>query len=102
ARKPSTVRWRLEMWPSRRSFRRMYLKPLACRPFCCLGMFEKSWVGIGGHRGSSHSHTSGGVGVARSSPSANRVIDQLSMSVSSGPNGRKRYEDALLYIGSTK
>ena len=38
----------------------------------------------------------------RSSPSGYRVSDQISISVSSGPSGRKRYDDALLYIGSTK
>ncbi len=80
----------------------MYSKPFACRPFCCRGRFEKSCAGIGGHRGSSHSHTSGGVGFAGSSPSGNRVSDQISISVSSGPSGRKRYEEALLYIGNTK
>ena len=31
-----------------------------------------------------------------------RVSDQISISVSSGPSGRKRYEEALLYIGNTK
>ena len=46
---------------------------------------------------------SGGVGkTVRSVPSGNRVSDQISISVSSGPSGRKRYEDALLYIGNTK
>ena len=58
--------------------------------------------GIGGQRGSSHSHGSGGVGFPRSSSAADRVSDQMSINVSSGPNGRKRYEDALLYMGSTK
>ena len=38
----------------------------------------------------------------RSPPPANRVSDQISMSVSSGPSGRNRYDEALLYIGSTK
>ena len=37
-----------------------------------------------------------------SSPSGNRVSDQISISVSSGPSGRNRYDEALLYIGSTK
>ena len=68
----------------------MYSKPLACRPRCCRGRFEKSWVGIGGNRGSSHSHGSGGVGRTGSLPSGNRVSDQISISVSSGPSGRKR------------
>ena len=39
---------------------------------------------------------------AARSPSGNRVSDQISISVSSGPSGRKRYDEALLYIGSTK
>ena len=90
------------MWPSSRSFRRMYLKPFACRPFCCLGMFEKSCAGIGGHRGSSQSQISGGAGVVGSSPSGKRASDQISISVSSGPSGRNRYEEALLYMGNTK
>jgi hypothetical protein len=30
------------------------------------------------------------------------VSDQISIRVSSGPSGRKRYDEALLYIGSTK
>ena len=68
----------------------MYSKPFACRPRCCLGRFEKSCAGIGGHRGSSHSHTSGGVGRSRSQPSGYRVSDQISISVSSGPSGRNR------------
>ena len=37
-----------------------------------------------------------------SAPSGNRPSDQISISVSSGPSGRKRYDDALLYIGSRK
>ena len=65
ARKPSMVRSKFEMPPSARSDRRMYSNPLACRPRCCLGRFEKSWAGIGGQRGSSHSHGSGGVGLVR-------------------------------------
>ncbi len=80
----------------------MYSKPRACRPSCWRGRFEKSCAGIAGQRGSSHSHTSGGDGRAHSSPSANRASDQISISVSSGPNGRNRYADAPLYIGSTK
>ena len=96
------VRLRLEMWPSSRSFSRMYSKPMACRPFCCLGRFEKSWAGIGGHRGSSGSQASGRLRMPGSSPSGNRASDQISMSVSSGPSGRKRYAAAALYIGSTK
>ena len=68
----------------------MYSKPSACRPVCCRGRFEKSCVGIGGQRGSSYSHTSGGVGRPGSSPSGKRVSDQISISVSSGPSGRKR------------
>ena len=80
----------------------MYSKPRACRPFCCLGRFEKSCVGIGGQRASSGAHHSGGVGFSRASSSEKRVSDQSSISVSSGPNGRKRYEEALLYMGSTK
>ena len=59
------MRSKFEMCPSSPSDRRMYSKPLACRPRCWRGRFEKSWAGIGGHRGSSHSHTSGGVGVRR-------------------------------------
>ncbi len=80
----------------------MYSKPRACRPRCWRGRFEKSCVGIGGHRGSSAAQASGGVGRPGSSPSAKRVSDQISISVSSGPNGRNRYAEALLYIGSTK
>ena len=68
----------------------MYSKPFACRPFCWRGMFEKSCAGIGGHRGSLASHGSGGVGIPGSSPSGYRVSDQISISVSSGPSGRKR------------
>ena len=68
----------------------MYSKPWACRPRCWRGRFEKSWAGIGGQRGSSHSHTSGGVGRGRSVPSGKRVSDQISISVSSGPSGRNR------------
>ena len=30
------------------------------------------------------------------------MSDQISISVSSGPTGRNRYDEALLYIGSTK
>ena len=63
ARKPSMVRSKFEMWPSFRSDSRMYSKPFAWSPFCWRGRFEKSCAGIAGHRGSSHSHTSGGVGV---------------------------------------
>ncbi len=59
------VRWKFEMCPSTRSDNRMYSKPLACSPRCCRGRFEKSCVGIGGQRGSSHSHGSGGVGLRR-------------------------------------
>ena len=80
----------------------MYSKPFACRPRCCRGRFEKSCAGIGGHRGSSLSHGSGGVGGGGSLPCGYRVSDQISISVSSGPSGRNRYEDALLYIGNTK
>ena len=68
----------------------MYSKLLACSPFCCRGRFEKSWVGMGGQRGSSNSQTSGTGGVSGSSPSGNRVSDQISMRVSSGPSGRNR------------
>ena len=75
---------------------------IAWRPFCCRGRFEKSCAGIVGQRGSSHSHTSGGVGRVGSSSSAKRASDQISISVSSGPNGRNRYAEAPLYIGSTK
>ena len=62
------VRSKFEMCPSARSDRRMYSKPFACRPFCCRGRFEKSCAGIGGHRGSSLSHGSGGVGLPGSLP----------------------------------
>ena len=55
-----------------------------------------------GHRESPHSHTSACVGLGGSSPSGNLVSYKISKSVSSGPNGRKRYEEALLYIGKTK
>ena len=40
--------------------------------------------------------------MGRAVPSGKRVSDQISMSVSSGPSGRKRYAEALLYIGNTK
>ena len=50
-----------------RSDRRMYSKPLACSPFCCRGRFEKSCAGIGGQRGSSHSH-----GLGRRGPASAR------------------------------
>ena len=59
-------------------------------------------MGIGGTRGSSQSHGSGTSRRGGSTPSGNRVSDQISISVSSGPSGRNRYEEALLYIGSTK
>src|SRR3954452_6666432 len=95
------VRSKFEMWPSSPAESRMYSKPLACRPFCCRGMFEKSCVGMAGQRGSSHSHTSGGVGGDTSAPSGVRASDQISINVSSGPSGRNRYDEALLYIGST-
>ncbi len=36
------------------------------------------------------------------SPSGNRASDQISISVSSGPSGRKRYDEALLYMGNRK
>ena len=45
---------------------------------------------------------SGATGRGRSAPSGYRVSDQISINVSSGPNGRNRYDDALLYIGNTK
>ena len=78
------------MWPSICSERRMYSKPLACRPFCWRGRLEKSCVGIGGQRGSSHSHPRAAAARGGSSPSAKRVSDQISISVSSGPSGRNR------------
>ena len=59
-------------------------------------------MGIGGQRGRRTPTPRAAVGVGGSSPSGNRVSDQISISVSSGPSGRKRYDDALLYIGSTK
>src|SRR5260370_40884006 len=90
------------MCPSRPLDRRMYSKPFACRPFCCRGRFEKSCVGIGGQRESSGPHTSGGAGFPGSSPPGNRVSDQISISVSSRPNGRKRDQEARLYIGNPK
>src|SRR5262245_27222871 len=102
ARKPSIVRWKFEICPSMFSERRMYSNALACRPFCCRGRFEKSCAGMGGQRGSSLSHGSGDSGGSRSVASGNRVSDQISISVSSGPSGRNRYDDALLYIGNTK
>ena len=80
----------------------MYSNPWLCSPRCWRGRFEKSWVGMGGTRGSSQSHTSGTGRRGGSSPSGNRVSDQISISVSSGPSGRNRYDEALLYIGSTK
>ena len=63
----------------------MCSKPLVCRPRCCRGRFEKSWVGMGGQRGSFHSI---GVGVligGGASPSGKRVRDQSSNRHSSGP-----------------
>src|SRR5262245_9954198 len=102
ARNPSTVRSKLETPPSIPADRRMYSNPFECRPRCWRGRFEKSCVGMGGTRGSSNSHGSGGGGGSGAAPAGKRVSDQISISVSSGPSGRNRYDDALLYIGSTK
>ena len=85
------------------SEKRMYSKPLACRPCCWRGQVGEV---LGGDRRPARvvvlprpRAASGGGG---SSPSGYRVSDQISISVSSGPSGRNRYDEALLYIGSTK
>src|SRR3954452_4358569 len=96
------MRSKFETPPSASADSRMKSKPLACRPFCCFGRLEKSCRGIGGQRGSSASHSSGRGGDFGSLPGGDRVSDQISIIVSSGPRGRNRYDDALLYIGSTK
>ena len=80
----------------------MYSNPLECKPFCWRGRLEKSWAGIGGQRGSSGAMGSGGVGLPAESSEGKRVSDQISNSVSSGPSGRIRYDEALLYWGSRK
>src|SRR3954466_7524957 len=96
------MRSKLETPPSASADSLMYSNPLLCKPFCCFGRLEKSCRGIGGQRGSSASHISGRGGVSGSLPGANRGRDQISISRSPGPSGRNRYDDALLYIGSTK
>ena len=96
------TRSKFEISPSILLDNRMYSKPLECNPFCCLGRLEKSWAGIGGQRGSSGAMGSGGVGLPVTWSGGMRVSDQISNSVSSGPSGRIRYEEALLYWGSTK
>src|SRR5579884_238636 len=90
ARNPSIVRSKFETCPSIPADNRMYSKPRAWSPFCWRGRFEKSCAGIGGQRGSSHSHSSGGAGRSVSVSSGTRASDQSSMSVSSGPSGRNR------------
>ena len=91
------TRSKFEISPSILLDNRMYSKPLECNPFCCLGRLEKSWAGIGGHRGSSGAMGSGGVGRPAERSDGKRVSDQISNNVSSGPSGRIRYDDALLY-----
>src|SRR5271167_1203885 len=96
ARKPSTTRSKFEISPSISLDSRMYSKPLACRPFCCRGRLEKSWAGIVGQLGSSGAIGSDGVGFPGERSAGKRVSDHTSNSVSSGPSGRIRYDEALL------
>ena len=58
--------------------------------------------GDGGQRGSSGAMGCGGVGFPAAWSGGMRVSDQISNSVSSGPSGRIRYDEALLYVGRRK
>lgn len=78
----------------------MNSNPLECNPFCWRGRLEKSCAGIGGQRASSGAMGSGGVGLPVTWSGGIRVSDQISNRVSSGPSGRMRYDEALLYWGS--
>ena len=63
ARKPSMVRSKFEM--SFEAAGQAHVLEALAQGLLLARQVEKSCVGIGGHRGSSHSHTSGGVGLHR-------------------------------------
>ena len=103
ARKPSTTRSKFEISPSTSIRQPHELKALGVQSLLLLRQVREV---LGGNRRASSGRRApaarAAVGLPCDSSSGKRVSDQISKSVSSGPSGRIRYDDALLYCGRRK